>query len=210
MLKTKKKSIHPGPLSQLKPLEEALLKYFFEQRKQGIKVSTLSIAVVASNLSTKFGEKDFVMRCSAIKCFVRAHSMVYRMGTHLCQRKPEKVEAEASNYMHLICPLLFVPHCNRRFILNMDQMPGYFLMSAKRTLDLVGKKKIQLRTPTNNTRWLPVAVTITGDRTVLPSTIIFKGKHDRRIARSEFGMYPAGHHYCCQEAVWMDEQVMLA
>jgi hypothetical protein len=47
LLKTKKKSIYPGPLGQLKPLKEALLKYIFEQRKKGIKVSTLSIIVVA-------------------------------------------------------------------------------------------------------------------------------------------------------------------
>jgi hypothetical protein len=55
-----------------------------------------------------------------------------------------------------------------------------------------------------------MAVTIAGDGMVLPSTIIFKGKHDGRIARLEFATYPAGHHYRCQEAAWMDEQVMLA
>ncbi len=33
LLKTKKKSIHPGPLGQLKPLEGALLKYIFKKRK---------------------------------------------------------------------------------------------------------------------------------------------------------------------------------
>jgi hypothetical protein len=33
LLKTKKKSIHPGPLGQLKPLKEALLKYIFEKRE---------------------------------------------------------------------------------------------------------------------------------------------------------------------------------
>ncbi len=33
LLKTKKKTVHPaGPLSQLKPLEEALLRYIFKQR----------------------------------------------------------------------------------------------------------------------------------------------------------------------------------
>jgi hypothetical protein len=122
LLKTMKKSIHPGPLSQLKPLKEALLKYIFEQHEQGIEVSTLSIVVVASNLSTKFGEKYFVARCSVIKCFVRAHLLVYPMGTHLCQCKMEEVEAEASDYMHLICTLLFSPHCDQRFILNMDQI----------------------------------------------------------------------------------------
>ncbi len=39
LLKTKKKSVHPGPLGQLKLLEEALLKYIFEKRKQGIKIA---------------------------------------------------------------------------------------------------------------------------------------------------------------------------
>ncbi len=118
LLKTKKKSVHPGPLGQLKPLEEALPWYIFEQRKQGIKFSILSIVVVVLNLSTKFGKKDFVARC--IKCFVHAHLLVYQMGTHICQRKPEEVEAEASNFMRLIRLLLFGPHCDPRFILNMD------------------------------------------------------------------------------------------
>jgi hypothetical protein len=45
LLQTKKRSIRPGPLGQLKPLEEALLKYIFEKRKQGIKISTLAIVV---------------------------------------------------------------------------------------------------------------------------------------------------------------------
>ncbi len=76
LLKTKKKSIHPSPCGQLKPLEEELLKYIFEQCKQGMEVSTLFLIVVALNLSTEFGEKDFVARCSAVKRFVRAHSMV--------------------------------------------------------------------------------------------------------------------------------------
>jgi hypothetical protein len=76
-LNNKKKSIHPGPLGQLKPLEEALLKYFFKQPEQGIKISTLSIVVLASNLTTAFGEKDFVTRCSAVKRFVHAHLLVY-------------------------------------------------------------------------------------------------------------------------------------
>jgi hypothetical protein len=62
LLKTKKKLIHPGPLGQLKPLKEALLKYIFKKCKQGTKISTLAIVVVASNLSTKFGEKNFVAR----------------------------------------------------------------------------------------------------------------------------------------------------
>jgi hypothetical protein len=92
----------------------------------------------------------------------------------------------------------------------MDQTPVYFLMSTKRTLEVVGKRTIHIRTLMNDTRRATVAVTIVGDSMVLPSMIIFKGKHNGRIARLEFTMYPAGHHYRCQEAAWMDERVMLA
>jgi hypothetical protein len=66
------------------------------------------------------------------------------MGTNVHQHKPEEIEAEASNYMHLICPLLFGPHRDRHFILNMDQTPVYFSMSKKRMLELVGKKTIHM------------------------------------------------------------------
>jgi hypothetical protein len=144
LLKNKKKSVHPGPLGQLKPLEEVLLRYIFKQCKQGIKISTLSTIVGASNLSSKFGKKDFLVRCSTIKRFLRAHLLVYQMGTHVCQHKPEKDKAEASNFMCLIRPLLFGPHRNRHFILNMDQTPVYFLMSTKKTLELVKKKELSI------------------------------------------------------------------
>jgi hypothetical protein len=104
LLKTKKKSIHPGPLGQLKPLKEVLVKYIFEQCKQGIEVSTLSIIGVALNLSTKFGKKDFVAWCSADKRFVHAHLGSFEWACIFASTKPEEVEAEASNYLLLICP----------------------------------------------------------------------------------------------------------
>jgi hypothetical protein len=51
---------------------------------------------------------------------------------------------------------------------------------------------------------------ITADGTVLPSMVIFKGKTNGPIAKTEFGTYPAPHRYCCQDNAWMDEVVMLA
>ena len=66
MMKSKKKSTHPGSLGQLKPLENALLQYVFEQREQGINVNTLSLVVKASSLLPEFNAKDFVVRSSAV------------------------------------------------------------------------------------------------------------------------------------------------
>jgi hypothetical protein len=193
MLKSKRKATCAGPLGQLKPLENALLQYVFEQRKQGINVSTLALIMKASSLSAIFNKKHFVARESAVKRFIRAHSLVYRMGTHVSQCKPDEVAAEASDYMDLMRQLVEGPHLDRRFIINMDQTPVYFSMNAKRTLDVVGVKTVHICTSTNDTKCVTVAVTITGLGLVLPPMVVFKGKPNERIAKTEFGDHPTIH-----------------
>jgi hypothetical protein len=96
-----------------------------------------------------------------------------------------------------------------RFIMNMDQTPVYFSMSSKRFLELIEEKNIHICTPTNDTKRVTVAVTITADSTLLPSTLVFKGKPDGCIAKKEFKTYPNTHFYKCQEAAWMNEEVMI-
>ncbi len=151
----------------------------------------------ASALSLAFNAKSFTARCSAVKRFVRAHSFVYRMGTHESQRKPEEVQEEATDYMRLIRPFLIGNHHDPRFILNMDQTPVYFLMNSKRMLEIIGKKTILIRTSTNDTKRVTVAVTIAGDGTVLLSVVVFKGKANGCIAKKEFSMFPTSSHYHC-------------
>ena len=210
MLKSKRKANHPGPIGQLKHLEDALLRFIFEQREQGITVSILGIVVKASSLSPEFNEKHFIARTSAVKRFIHAHSLVYRMGTHESQRKPDEVAAEASDYMGVMRQICEGPHRDWRFIINMDQTPVYFTMNAKRTLETIGVKTVHVRTSTNDTKRATVAVTITGSGAVLPSMVIFKGTPNGRIAKKEFSDYPTTHHWKCQGNAWMDEGVMIA
>ncbi len=126
-----KKAAHAGPLGQLKAIKEPLLRHIFELREQEVAVSTFEVVVKASQLCPTFGAKHFVARCSTVKCFVCTHSLVYRMGTHLSQRKPEEVEEEAKDYMRLIRLFLIGRHHDLRFVINMDQTPVYFAMNAK-------------------------------------------------------------------------------
>jgi len=192
MLKSKRKAVYARPLGQLKPLEQVLLRYIFEHRKQGMSVHTFDLVVKLSSLSPEFNAKHFVARCSAVKRFMRAHSLVYRMGKHQTQRKPEEVVAEALDYMNLIRALLLGPRCDQHFILNVDQMPVYFCMTRKKTLEVVGVKTVHIRTSTSDTKRATMAVTIPADGTVLPSTIVFnfKGEPDGQIARTEFPNNP--------------------
>ncbi len=89
-------------------------------------MNTFLVVVQASSLSSEFKAKSFTAWCSSARRFMRAHSFVYRIGTHETQRKPEEVEGEAKDYMHLIRPFVIGSHRDPCFILNMDQTPVYF------------------------------------------------------------------------------------
>ena len=83
-------------------------------------MSILALVVKALSLSPIFNKKHFVARGSAVKQFVRAYSLIYRMGTHLSWHKPDKVAAESSDYMDLMHQIVEGPHRDRRLIINMD------------------------------------------------------------------------------------------
>jgi hypothetical protein len=209
ILRSKKKAALTGPSSQLKVIKDGLLRYIFEQREQGIEIKVFTVMLRASLMSPEFREKSFTARCSCVKRFMHAHSFSYRMGTHTSQRPPAEVESKAFDFMQFMRVIVSGGNRDRRFIINMDQTPIYFSMSSKRTLEVIEKKNIHIRTSTNDTKRVTVAVTITADGTLLPSTLVFKGKPDGRIAKKEFSTYPKTHFYKCQEAAWMDEEGMI-
>ena len=175
-------------------------------------VNTFTFVLRASFISPKFRAKSFIAHCSCVKRFLIAHSFLYQMGTHTLQRPPVEVESEAFDFMRFMRLIVSGGNCNRRFVINMDQTPVYFTMNAKQTLEVIGKKTIHICTSTNNTKRVIVAVTITADGTLLPSTLVFKGKLNGRITTQKFpsGDYQSTHFYKCQEAAWMDEAVMIA
>ncbi len=89
---------------------------------------------------------------------------------------------------------------------------GLFLNECNMDAEAVGKETIHIRTSTKDTKCVTVGVMITADGTLLPLLLMFKGKPNGRIARTEFlsGNYPATHFYKCQDAAWMDKMVMIA
>ena len=102
-------------------------------------MNTFIIALRASCLLPAFRKKSFTAWCSAVKRFIIAHSMTYRMGMHTSQHPPAKVETEALDYMRFMRRIVLGSNHDCHFILNMDQTPVYFLMNAKCTLEVIGK-----------------------------------------------------------------------
>ena len=95
---------------------------------------------------------------------------------------PAEVESEAFDFMQFMRVIVSGGNCDRRFIINMDQTPVYFSMSSKWMFEVIGEKTIHICMSTNDTKRVTVAVTITADGTLLPSTLVFKGKPNGRIA----------------------------
>ena len=131
ILRLKKKAALTGPSSQLKAIEDGLLRYIFEKLEQGIKIKVLAVVLRASFMSPEFRKKSFTVCCSCVKHFMHAHSFSYRMGMHTSQRPPAKVESEAFDFMRFVCVIVSGGNCDQRFIMNMDQTPVYFSMSSK-------------------------------------------------------------------------------
>jgi hypothetical protein len=132
------------------------------------------------------------------------------MGMHTLQRPPAEVESEALDFMRFMRQIILSSNRDQHYILNMDQTPVYFLMNAKRTLELIGEKMVHICTSSDDTKRVTVAVTIAADGMVLPMMLIFKGQPGGCIAKMEFATYPVTHHYQCQANAWMGEVCMIA
>ena len=100
--KMKRKSAHEGPFGQLLLSEDNLLCFIFELREQVMLVSTMMIIVKASILLDDFSAKCHVDKASPVKCFVKAHLLLYQMGMHESQCLPEEVAQEALEYMAML------------------------------------------------------------------------------------------------------------
>jgi hypothetical protein len=131
ILRSKKKAALTGPSSQLKAIEDGLLRYIFEKHEQGIKIKVFAVVLRVSFMSPEFREKSFTARCSCVKRFMHAHSFSYRMGTYTSQQPPAEVESEAFDFMRFVRVIVSGGNRDRRFIINMDQTPVYFSMSSK-------------------------------------------------------------------------------
>ncbi len=154
-------------------------------------------------------QKSALARYFVTCCFLKKHLIVYRMGTKVSQRPLGKVCQEAVEIQDFIRPMLQGPERDLHWIINMDQMPVFFLMHPKKMLEILGKKTIVIRTSTNDTRRATVALAITAAGDQLVPMVVYKGTENGTIKKQEL---PNHKHMCIyetQENAWMDKRVML-
>ncbi len=141
--------------------------------------------------------------------FMRKHNYVMRTKTNEAMRVPQELAQEVREFLEFTCPLLFGPHCDRRWIFNMDQTPLHFPYHNSKTLEKRETKTIHVRKTGNRTKRATRAFTITAAGDFLTPIIIYKGKPNGHITTRELPKFNPTSIYACQEATWMDERCML-
>ena len=131
------------------------------------------------------------------------------MGTHESQRDPRETAAEALDYMQHIRVKLAQPNRHSDYIINMDQTPIPFTFNSKRTLEMVGKKTINIRKSTNDTKRATLALTVTASGKMIRPMLIFIGTANGRIVKRDMPGWDNTFLYACQLNAWMDERCML-
>ena len=150
---------------------------------------------------------------SVVRRLLRSHSVVIHSKTHQAQQHLKEMVDEVKHFVSRVTPLLASPNCDQWYIINMDQTPDFFSMVPNKTLNVAGERSINVRTSTGSTMRLTCAATVSAARDILRPFIVFKGKHDGRIA-CEFqnpgkSGFPVGCSYICQDRAWLDEAMML-
>jgi len=125
---------HPGHPGYLVPVEDNLLEWFFEQRKQALAVSSSLMILKAMEIDAGFCQKTVYTRKFCMRQFLEKHDVVRRMKMHESQRNPSNVKDEAQRWILTMQPHLLGPYCDDNFIINMDQTPVFFSMNSNRTL----------------------------------------------------------------------------
>jgi hypothetical protein len=156
-----------------------------------------------------FKDKGFEARLGAVTRFLAKYNFVYRTKTNKATRSPAEVYEEATAFMARSRTSLCGPHCDKRWIWNMDQMPVYFSYHRNKTLAKRGIKTVHVRKSTSDTRHATCALTCTAAGNFLSPMMIYKGKAKGHIATREFQHHNPLSLYACQDAAWMDKVCML-
>ena len=171
-----KMSLRDGPASLLDGVEEELVRFVDEWRSKGYPVSRLSLVRKACKLSPAFAEKSLPAQKAVVSRLMARNNLAHRMTTHTAQRPPEEVMEEALGFLQVMIPIVNDGNRSPEFILNMDQTPMWHAMTQRGSIDTVGKRTINVRTGSGDTKRVTVAVSITASGHQLPSFIVFKGE----------------------------------
>ena len=110
-----------------------LLRWIFEQCKQGLDATTQPVQKMAEKFVPEFCAKTMSAREQVVRRFLHSARLTYthHFGTHIAQKSHKEMEGAACDFMKLMRQK--VANMNPDHVLNMDQAPIHFSYHFKCT-----------------------------------------------------------------------------
>jgi hypothetical protein len=158
-------------------LEQQLLDWVIEQRARKFMVTYNSLRAKALAIKVQLGNcEEFRASPSWLRGFLARNHLSYRTPTHVAQQNTKTPELKCKIILNFLNKLnMLSTRYDLRSIYNMDESPFYFDKIAKRTIDIVGSKSIDVNTSGNDKNRFTVTVTISADGTLYPFYVILRG-----------------------------------
>ena len=202
------KKVHQVCPSFLKPIKDDLYVFIKKFRDQGVQTTNHMVLREASCLLPSFNLKSFHAKHQAVNHITKQLGFTWCVATHTAQKHFKETEKESKDFINMVQARLHSR--SKDNMINMDQTPIQFSFHSRTTWDVKGKKTIQVRESTNDTKRITLAATVTASWTMLTPFMIFKGTPNGQIAKNELHTFPVGSKYECQPKAWMDEPNMHA
>ena len=177
--KAGKMACHSGPSSLVDDiLQQDLLDFIEEWRQKGFEVNLFTILRKACELKPELRQRSLPAAKMCLSRFLARNNLTRRVATHKAQRDPGEVEAEALDFLEYIRPRLIGNHRSPHYIINMDQTPVYHAMCGGKTIDHIGARTVNLRTPAGSadSKRVTVAACITASGRQMNAMVVFKGE----------------------------------
>ncbi len=161
-----------------KELDESLITWVKDQRKEGIPVNGPMLRAQAKG---KAEDHDFSASDGWLRCFKRRHCLSTRFRTSVGQKLPPDHEEKLLSFQKFLIQLRKKHEYPLSHIYNMDETPMQFDMPPTRTLHPAGEHTVHVKTANAEKRGFTVILTITASGEKVKPWAIFKGVRDPKI-----------------------------
>ena len=197
-----------------KDFEEDIIIWINICRRQGLAITTNQIIAYAIKINGNDFKNTYNAYTCWVKRFLKRHNLVIRRASHMGQNI-------SNNYENMT--FQFLLNCirvrkksqitdNIECIVNVDETPCYLENPSKETIDIKGKKNIEIVTYGKDKCRITAVLGVTASGYKLPPLLILKGKSGR-IKEKKFKTIECVKNKTifikCQDKAWCTSEIFL-
>jgi len=126
--KTRKRAPGAGRPVRFADIEQNLIRWFFERREQGVRVTGKALKNEALRLHKENGSQSFKASCGWFRSFKKRHNISFRRTTHIAQKSVEITDGLVDKFLRFVIRMRQLREYDVSELGNMDETPVYLEM----------------------------------------------------------------------------------